>query len=653
MSDFTGKIPFFRLLVPAIASILFHAAFPSVRIHWLLGIAGIALMLFSFFVRKEKRFTLRWIFGSGISVFVFYLAGVSYANHQKQTEFTFPETEATLLGVITDIPEIKPRSIALNVKTSYPLQKKVILYLQQTDEARLLQPGDEIVFAGTVQPFRNFGNPDDFDYEKFMKTKGFTGSSYISQDKWQKTGKEKLSVYVVAQQFRAKALQFYRSFGLNPDAYAFISALTLGYKADLTDDLQEAFRASGTAHVLAVSGLHVGIIYVLINLLFSFLGNSGKRFIIRQLLVITILWAYVFITGMSVSVIRAAIMLSMFCVGNIFGRRGFTYNTLAAAAFLILIFRPFSFFEVGFQMSFGAVFAILFFQPKLKSLFSFKSKAGTYVYDLLTVSVAAQVGVFPLVLYYFGTFPTYFFITNLIVVPMVGIIIYSILPVIVFTALLPLEIGVFNTLYSIFQWILKILVEIMLRTVYISETLPLAEISDKYVTLAQMILLFVLIFAFTLFLTTKRSRNLIVTLISIFALLLTNSYAISHQPEPKLMVFNKSGISEIGLFVKNKREPIQLSENGFVPHPTKTILRLSDDIFRNVETDTKFTVDVLILSQNRNFSMKHLSRFLNPEMVVIDSSLPRYTASRIANECRELGISVHDVAQSGAFSVNF
>ena len=166
MSDFTGKIPFFRLLVPAIASILFHAAFPSVRIHWLLGIAGIALMLFSFFVRKEKRFTLRWIFGSGISVFVFYLAGVSYANHQKQTEFTFPETEATLLGVITDIPEIKPRSIALNVKTSYPLQKKVILYLQQTDEARLLQPGDEIVFAGTVQPFRNFGNPDDFDYER-------------------------------------------------------------------------------------------------------------------------------------------------------------------------------------------------------------------------------------------------------------------------------------------------------------------------------------------------------------------------------------------------------------------------------------------------------------------------------------------------------
>lgn len=653
VSDFIGKTPFYRLLVPVIAGIIIHTVFPELRFHWLIGVVGLVLILYSFFIPKDKQFGFRWIFGLGVSVLVFYLTTFSYKQHQEFTKFTFPETESTYLGTVLDIPEIKPRSVAINVKISHPVRKKTILYLQKTDEARMLQPGDEIVFLGTIQPFRNFGNPDDFDYEKFMQTKGFTGSSYLSQDNWQLTGRERLSVYTVAQQFRAEALDFYRSFELNPDAYAFISALTLGYKADLTDDLQEAFRASGTAHILAVSGLHVGIIYVLINLLFSFLGNSGKPFIVRQVVVIAILWAYAFITGMSVSVIRAAIMLSMFCIGNIFGRRGFTYNTLAAAAFLILIFRPFSFFEVGFQMSFGAVFAILFFQPKLKSLFSFKNKIADYIYDLFTVSVAAQVGVFPLVLYYFGTFPTYFFITNLLVVPLVGIIIYSILPVIVFTALLRFEIGIIEFLHSIFQWILKTLVEIMLRIVYVAETLPFAQLSDKYVTLLQMILLFFVVFAFTIFLTTKKPRSLIIALASIFGLVLINFHQNFNKPEPQFMVFNSSGKSEIGLFVNNKRESVELNENGFIAHPTKSILRLSDDIFRNMKTDKPFPVDILILSQNRNFNMKLLAEFLNPRLIVIDSSLPRYAASRIASECHDLGIAVHDVSQSGAFSVNY
>lgn len=653
MSNFIGKIPFFRLLVSVLISILFFSIFPEVEPHWSVAVAGIALMLFSFLIPKSKQFDLRWVFGLGTAISIFYLTGVSYKNHEHKTEFTFPETESDYLGVITDIPEVKPRSIAINVKITHPLRKKIVLYLEQTDEARALQPGDEIAFSASIQPFKNFGNPDDFDYKKFMKTKGFTGSSYIPQNKWQVTGREQLTIYTVAQRFRAKALEFYRSFQLSPDAYAFISALTLGYKADLTDDIQEAFRASGTSHILAVSGLHVGIIYALINILFSFLGNSGKRYIIRQLLIIAILWAYVFITGMSISVIRAAIMLSLFCIGNATMRSGFTYNTLAAAAFLILIFRPFSFFEVGFQMSFGAVLSILYFQPKLKSLFSFKNKIANYIYDLFTVSVAAQIGVFPLVLYYFGTFPTYFFITNMLVVPMVGIIVYSLFPVILFALLLPLQSTVIGYLYAAFQWILKTLIEILLRIVYIAETLPFAQISDKYISLIQVVFLFILIVSVTRFLISKRAQPLIVSLASITALLLINLHSILYQPSPRLVIFNKSGMSEIGMFVKNKREYVELQENGFIPHSSKTILRLSNDLFLNVEAESKFPVDILILSENRNFSIKNLSRFLQPGIVVIDSSLPKYTATRIYNECNNLGIPSHDVSQNGAYSVDF
>lgn len=653
MSDFTQKTPFLRLLIPVIMSILVHAFLPELCLHWLIGVAGIGIMIFSFFVEKKKQFYYRWVFGLGVWTFLFYLTEFSYQQHQRQTQFSFPETEISYLGTVTDIPEIKPRSIALNVKTSYPVQKKIILYLQQTDEARLLQPGDEIAFTTTIQPFKNFGNPDDFDYEKFMKTKGFTGSAYIPERNWQATGRENISFYITGQRFRAKALTFYQSFELNSDAYAFISALTLGYKAYLTEDIEEAFRASGTAHVLAVSGLHVGIIYILINLLFSFLGKSGKRFIIRQLLVISVLWAYVFVTGMSISVIRAAIMLTLFCVGTIFKRSGFTYNTLSAAAFLILIFRPFSMFEVGFQMSFGSVLAILFFQPKLKSLFSFKTKIGNYVYDLFTVSVAAQIGIFPLVLYYFGTFPTYFFITNLLIVPMVGLIIYSLIPVALITALLGTNIGFIDLLHTVFHWILTTLIEILLRIVYIFETLPLAQLSDKYITFTQLILVFISIVSFTRFLSTKQSQKLIVALATIFAILITKFHVITHQPEPSLVIFNKPGTSEVGLFVNNKREVLQLSNNGFIPHPTKSILRLSDDVFQNLTAQNTFPVDILILSQDKNFRMSNLLQFIQPELVVIDSSLPRYAATKMTNDCAKMNIEVHDVAQSGAFSISF
>ena len=177
------------------------------------------------------------------------------------------------------------------------------------------------------------------------------------------------SVYTLSQNLRAKALNFYKSFGLNPDEYAFITALTLGYKSNLSNDLQEAFRASGTAHVLAVSGLHVGIIYLILNVLFSFSGGSGKNVISKQLLIILFLWGYAFLIGLSVSVVRAAIMLSIFCLGRAFHRQGFSYNSLAAAAFFILVFNPLSFFEAGFQMSFLSVFAILFFKPKLDTLY--------------------------------------------------------------------------------------------------------------------------------------------------------------------------------------------------------------------------------------------------------------------------------------------
>ena len=654
MNAFIEKTPFLRLLLPVITGILWGMLFPAgISVAVGLSLLGLLLMVLSYFIGDEYQYKLRWVFGAGVFLFLCSLSILQYRTYEKKSQGVFSEVSQYYTGTLLDIPEVKPRSVACNVKTSYPFQQKVKLYLAKDAAARELKPGDEILFYAILQPFRNFGNPDDFDYVRYMKIKGFSGSAYISALNWQKTGRQSYAIPVLAQRLREKALHRYRSLIRDQETCAFISALTLGYKADLSDDLQEAFRASGTAHVLAVSGLHVGIIYGVINLLFSFLGKSGRRYILRQGFVILLLWLYVFVAGGSASVVRATIMLTIFCLGNMHHRKGFTYNTLAAAAFFILIFHPFSLFDVSFQMSFGAVAAILYFQPKLLALYAPGNRIVQYVWNLFTVSTAAQLGVFPLVLYYFCTFPTWFFITNLLVVPLIGMIIYAAMALITVGSIPVFHIGFTEVVPSVLQWMVETLSGITLHIVYIAESLPFSQLTNNYISLAQLLLLFTFLFLFAQFLFTRHSRPLIIALASLFVLQVTVLNDKIRPSVPRLVVFNQPDRSEITLYVNGKRRFLEIPENGILPHPEKRILRLSDRSMAGFQTENPFPADVLILSQNAFFSVEQLLHLFNPSVIVLDSSIPRSAANRMIAECRRLGIKVHDVTQNGAFSVPF
>ncbi len=654
MNALIGKTPFYRLLLPVITGIAAGSSFDICASATLrFGLSGLLVMLLSFWVEKSNRFKFRWLFGSGLFIFLFSLAAGQYREQEQRVRFIFPEREQSYVATILDIPEVKPRSIACHVKTAPPFEKKVIVYLEQTDEARLLVPGDEILFCARLQPFQNFGNPDDFDYVRYMHIKGFSASGFVPAENWLKTGRESRTIPVLAQRIRGKALVLFRSYLPDEDAYAFIAAITLGYKAYLSDDLQEAFRASGTAHVLAVSGLHVGIIYMIINLLFSFLGKSGNLFMLRQWIVILVLWGYVFMAGMSSSVIRAAIMITIFCLGSLQHQRSFTYNTLAASAFLILIFRPMSLFDVSFQMSFGAVFAILFFQPKIQARCIPKTRVVKYIRDLFTVSIAAQLGVFPLTLYYFGTFPTYFFITNLLVVPIAGIILYATVPLTVLGIFGIRQTGLIGLLQDVFRTIVQLLTAFILRIVHIFESLPFARLTGSHLSFFQLVLLLLLVFLATVFLYSHRPRYLIISLALILMIQLTVLHENITKSPPQLVVFNSPGTSEIGVFDHHTRYLTVVPENGFLPHPGKSILRLSDDSFSEFYAEEPFPVDILILSRSRELKVRQILGLINPSVIVLDSSLPRFTVNKVVRECNQSGIRVHDVTQNGAYSVNF
>jgi competence protein ComEC len=210
-------------------------------------------------------------------------------------------------------------------------------------------------------------------------------------------------------------------------------------------------------------------------------------------------------------------------------------------------------------------------------------------------------------------------------------------------------------LYASFQWVEKTLIEILLRIVYISDSMPFAQISDSKISLLQLIALLLFIYPFARFLSSRRARPLIVAL----AALLCFQFTVTHEnltlPTPQLTVFNSPGQSDIAIFHNNKRHYLEIAENNFIPHPEKRILLLSDAAFINryYSDGRQFPLDVLILSRQAYFDIERISGLFCPEVIVLDSSLPRRTAAGIARKCAALGIAVHDVAENGAFSLKF
>ena len=648
-----GQIPFLRLLIPTIGGILFCKYIsPSLNLFFV-GIIGLTILLISFFTSKQKVYAFRWLFGLGLMLFLFSLSTQYYQYRAEQVSYKFPEEKTSYIGNVVDLPQQKPRSIACEVQLTYPVDKRVMLYLEPDSSSQHLNPGDELLIWAHIQPFKNIGNPDEFDYKGFMHNKGFSGSAYISALNWAKTGRCSNSIVYKALRVRTRVLGLYKSFDLDEDAYSFISAITLGYKADLSDSLKDAFRASGTSHVLAVSGLHVGIIYLIIIFIFSFLGKRGKTFVLKQVFVLLCLWGYVFVTGMPVSVIRAAIMLSLVSFGSIINREGLTYNTLAVAAFIILIINPFYLFDVGFQLSFVAVLSILFFQPKLSKLYIPKTKAIDYAWSLFTVSLAAQLGVFPLVLYYFGTFPTYFFITNLLVLPFIAIIIYSAVLLTFLSLLSFLNLGFIQILYNVVVVFIQFLIRVVLQIVYFFESLPFSVLEGFHISALQVFLIFAIIISLSLFVLHKHTSQLIALLATIALLLFTHSFTYLKEPVNQFFVYNSYSALDMGYIIDGQKIALPITTNQIIAHPTATIVLLTENSFKTKVSNQVLLVDFLILASDNSFSVTELTTFFQPKEIVIDASIGRYSAVKMKAECDKLNIAFYDISNSGAFLVNF
>lgn len=297
-------------------------------------------------------------------------------------------------------------------------QERVMAYFSAADSLVIPGTGQLITFSESLSDIVNDGNPYGFDYSGYMKRRRIFRQVRLMPGEWSVAGQGiHQTAGIRAEMVRARLISVYERSGLSGDKLSVLSALTLGYRKNLDPEVRQTFSNSGAMHVLAVSGLHVGIIFLAFRLLFSFLKRSAAGRVVFLSAALAVLWGYAFITGMSPSVQRAALMFSLVQVADMFRRPVNIYNTLATSAFLLLFFRPALLFEVGFQLSYSAVIGIVYFQPKMAALIKTRYRLAGYFRDLLTVSVAAQLGTFAFSSFYFNQFPVWFWITNLIVIP--------------------------------------------------------------------------------------------------------------------------------------------------------------------------------------------------------------------------------------------
>ena len=344
-------------------------------------------------------------------------------NLLKDTEVDYLDADTVLAMRL--LGEGQEREKTIRYEAEVEGGSRVLLYLQK-DSVSMPVMGDVLMVQTQV---RRGGQLGDFDYGMYLRRQGIAGSCWANRRNWQVIGHEEdRSLLTIAKRCQYRLHEQYRQMGIEGKELGILSALTLGYRENLDKDVQRSFSVSGAMHVLAVSGLHTGIVWGIVVWLLTLGGwfkplweEKWKRWLLN-IIAIVLIWMYAFVTGLSPSVMRSALMLSFWALSGLLEKQISRWNPLFSAAVIILIINPLALWSVSFQLSFAAVAGIMLIGQKMQRSISFKGRMLQYVGGLMLVSVAAQIATMPLTMHYFGQTSNYFALTNLVVIPMAGVL---------------------------------------------------------------------------------------------------------------------------------------------------------------------------------------------------------------------------------------
>jgi competence protein ComEC len=639
--------------------------------------AGFALVLVSgrLFLRKENR---RYLGMAGLGLlYTLGIAGVLL----KPVNHGFEETaEACWEVVLLEEPVTRARSVratasVLGVRRPggwEDQQARLLVYFTGNSEAESLRYGDRLIVCGRPTEVEPPWNPHEFNYKRFLSYRGVSHQIFVRPEGWVRAGHAPPSILVAwAARARAWSEQVIEERIEGEREQSVTLALLLGLTAELEPEVLNAYAASGAMHVLAVSGLHVGILYAILLVVLSPLKKvKGGPWWIAALS-LAVLWIFAFVTGLTPSVLRAVTMFSFLALARPWGRPVNIYNTLAASALILLVVDPFMIMSVGFQLSYMAVLGILYIHPKLYALWEPRNRVVDKIWQITSVAIAAQAATFTLGMLYFHQFPVYFLFSNLVVIPGSFLVLTA--------GLAMLALNFVGPVASLIGQAITWVVRAINGSVFWVEDLPLSRVRDIWISEAEYWIITAALLAFVVFLDQRRFSWM---LVSAIGFILYGGVRVAHAVRvvapPALTVYRIPGEQAIEFYeagraryVFGKTLPASDPRIDFHVRPSRAFRGVWDvaevpglPAGGNLRLQWKGTEIVLLnampfgMSDSApvliigNNAVHSLSEVPFPfEKLIIDSSNRRLHAKRLADEAAEQGIAVHSVWESGAFTL--
>lgn len=687
-NHFIKQIPVLRFLVPLIIGIL-------LQYHYnlsLLFVAAIAIVSLAFvfvfsFLSSFKQ--LKFSAVKGILLFFVFLGIGACLSYTKNIEHSkswvgnyFSSNTPCLVTLQENIVAKEKSNKALATVNAVYINNKwqcvdgdVLLYFKKDSTLPKLHYGSQLVIKKNLINIVNSGNPSGFNYAQYCSFQGIHYQGFLKNGDYvllPSTQEKLFATFLI--NIRTWVLQTLKTYIHQPNELSIAEALLIGYRDELDRDLVKAYSNTGVVHIIAISGLHLGMIYGLILFFFKPFDKFSFTKYAKPITIIIVLWLFSFLAGLAPSILRSAIMFTCIAIGSAMGKRSNIYNGLALSALIILLINPFSLWDVGFQLSYSAVLSIIVFSGYIKNWLIFKNKWLNTVWELCAVTLSAQILTLPIVLYHFHQFANYFFITNLIAVPLSGLILYGEIFLLITSWLQPVAAFI------------GIVVEkgIALMNAYIlwANDLPYSLLLNIQISIPQAIILFISIVGLGYWLMNKNTKAFFVGLCScclFLAIRCADFYTKTQQQ--KIIVYNVPNHTAIDVingrkfnfigdsilntdgFLRNfhinpsrvlhriseTQQPIFTQHNNFICANNKTIAIVDKPL---PHTNSAINVDAVVITQNPKLYIKNLVETLNTPLIIFDGSNSTYKINYWKKDCDSLHIPYYICAMQGAYIFN-
>lgn len=683
------EAPFLRILTPFIIGIL-CGWYSSIPIS-----AGVVLFIFTLLCllalihKKDKHHHFRgWMTGVCFFILFFSLGALSgkirlISNHPDWIGSKIQSGMAVEL--IVQEPLIEKQNVyktlarAVTLHTPKPVTANglIALYFNKKNGKPKIGYGTRLIINQNLQPIRGSGNPGSFNYQQYALFKGITHQAFVQPSNYlilDTTSGNRFSALLFKTQ--EAVLRIIRQYIKGANEVAVAEALLIGYRNDLDRDLIQAYSNTGVVHVIAISGMHLGLLYIVLLFITKPLSRSNKGKWIRFISITTFLWFFSFLTGGGASVLRAALMFTCMSGGSVLGKNSSVYNSLAISAFFLLLANPYYLWDVGFQLSYAAVLSIVIFMKPIHNLILCKNQWIDKIWQLNAVTIAAQILTLPMCIYHFHQIPNLFLITNFIAVPLSSIILFG-------------EVALFavawHTKIALAAGsLLSVLLKCMNEMIVFMDQLPFSVTDGIRHNALQTTSIYLMLLFCSIWLGFKKTGMLIPALASLILFLsLKTIQEYQWQKQQKLIVYNISGQMAIELiqgrnfmFLSDTSRHTTKAMKDFYLKPAHIELGLYKSPFqtdnpsrhyrignksitvlnhaiRSKNRIKKIETDVLIVTGNPALSVQGLLESFNVHHLVFDNTNSPWKIKKWKAECSQLQVSCSSTAEEGAFVMNW